>query len=117
MVAGAFFVQGLTAGTLLSRLPALQERHALTTTAVTVLIAAVGGLHSAASAGLGWPLGPSLLAVAVVAAVLVALIAPFPLPAAPPSDPPSAARGRPVSVVLIGIAIVSFFVVDSATAD
>jgi MFS family permease len=211
MVAGAFFVQGLTAGTLLSRLPALQQRHALSTTTITVLItavaiaaglgslvsatvvrrvggaatlraglagippamalialapsraalftgigiyglavgtvdatmnirgvavqgrygrvimtsfhgsfslgAALGGLYSAASAGLGWPLGPSLLAVAAVAAVLVALIAPFPLPAPPASGPLLASGGRRESVLLVGVAIVCFFVVDSATAN
>jgi MFS family permease len=210
-VAGAFLVQGLTAGALLSRLPALQDRHTLSTTAVTVLIAAVavaaglgslvaaavvrrvgsaaalrgglacilpamalialagsrealftgiglygfavgtvdatmnirgvavqdrygcsimtsfhgwfsvgailGGLYSAVSAGLGWPLGPSLLVVVAVAAVLVVLIAPFPLPVLPVSMPPSAAGGRQGSVLVVGVVIVCFFMVDSATAS
>jgi MFS family permease len=217
MMAGAFFVQGLTVGALLTRLPALQDRHRLSPVAVTVLIggvaiaaglgslfaaivvrrvgsaaalrggltgmlaamvlialagsrvvlftgigffglaigtvdatmnirgvavqgrygqsimtsfhgsfsigAVLGGLCIAASAGLGWALGPSLLIVAALAAVLVALIAPFPLPAAPASEPPAvseppaAPAGRRGPVLLVGIAIVCFFVVDAATAN
>jgi MFS family permease len=223
MMAGAFFVQGLTVGALLTRLPALQDRHKLSPVAVTGLVgavaiaaglgslfaaivvrrvgsaaalrggligmlaamvlialadsrvvlftgiglfglaigtvdatmnirgvavqgrygqsimisfhgsfsigAALGGLCTAASAGLGWALGPSLLVVAALAAVLVALIAPFPLPAAPGSGPPAVSEppvepgssaapgGRRGSVLLVGIAIVCFFVVDAATAN
>jgi hypothetical protein len=47
-VTGAFFIQGLTAGSLLGRAPALQERYSLNATAVTALIAAL-----AAAAGTG----------------------------------------------------------------
>jgi MFS family permease len=41
MMAGAFFVQGLTVGALLTRLPALQDRHRLSPVMVTVLVGAV----------------------------------------------------------------------------
>ena len=51
-MAGAFFVQGLTVGALLTRLPALQDRHRLSFVVVTVLVGAVviaAGLGSLSS--------------------------------------------------------------------